>query len=354
MHAAAARKAEEEAELRKRRLLERQRAEEEDAVNSDPRVKFWIELVEENATPPDAIIRAHPTAQRALVKSLELNRSLLTLDLCRSSLGDDVGTQLAMVRLLLAPHVAAHNSLLTLAVACCGVSFLSQVLTSNTSLLKVTLDDNNLGPATAAALGEALSSNATLRSLSLEENPLTHDKDYDGIASLARMLQSNATLTFLNLWKTGVGDQGGQALAAALPTNNTLVCLQLSPADGVKFADLEAITACLEENMRIYEVEQEVLRQDQAAERAAQAEAKRQRDEEQAKKEEEEWLEEQAKLRAKNRAEAAIMAKKAEEDARIAREEAERKRREDKARKEAEEKAKKKKKGKKGKKKKKK
>ena len=42
---AAQRKAAEEAELRKRRLLERQRAEEEDAVNSDPRIKFWIELV---------------------------------------------------------------------------------------------------------------------------------------------------------------------------------------------------------------------------------------------------------------------------------------------------------------------
>jgi len=193
-------------------------------------------------------------------------------------------------------------------------------------------------------MGEALCSNSTLRSLSLEENPLTHDKDFDGIASLARMLQANATLTFLNLWKCGVGDQGGQALAAALPANNTLISLQLSPADGVKFSDLEAIAGCLEENMRIHAVEQDVLRQDAAERRAAAAEAKRQRDEEQAKKEEEEWLEEQAQIRAKNRAEAAIMAKKAEEDARIAREEAEKKRREDKARREAEEKSKKKKK----------
>lgn len=316
--------------------------------------------VEENATPPDAIIRAHPIAQRAFVKSLEMNHSLTTLDLCRSNLGDDVGIELAKVRthtLLLVcyseasigrshhPSARQHAS----ALPCCA---LSQILATNGSLLSVTLDDNRLGPKTADAMGEALTTNGALRSLSLEENPLTHDKDFSGITSLARMLQSNATLTFLNLWKTNVGDQGGQALAAALPANNTLISLQLSPADGVKFADVEAIASCLEDNMRIHEVEQDVLRQDLAARRKEEAEAKRQTDEAQAKKEEEEWLEEQAKIRARNRAEAAVMAKKAEEEARIAREEAEKKRREDKARKEAEEKSKKKKKGKKGKKKK--
>lgn len=171
--AAQQRKQAEEAELRKRRLLERQRAEEEDAVNSDARVRFWIDLVKDNATPTDTVLRVSPVATRAFVKALRDNTSLITLDLCRCSLKDDVGVELA------------------------------KVLMTNGTLRKVELADNEFGPPTASALGEALSGNNTLKSLSLAHNALTlKETEFKGLEALASMLERNTALTHLNLWHT--------------------------------------------------------------------------------------------------------------------------------------------------------
>uniref|UniRef100_A0A7S1GBD9 Uncharacterized protein n=1 Tax=Bicosoecida sp. CB-2014 TaxID=1486930 RepID=A0A7S1GBD9_9STRA len=319
--AAQQRKQAEEAELRKRRLLERQRAEEEDAVNSDARVRFWIDLVKDNATPADTVLRVSPVATRAFAKALRDNTSLVTLDLCRCELKDDVGIELA------------------------------KVLMTNASLRKVELGDNLLGPPTAAAMGEALSGNHSLTSLSLAHNALTaNESDFKGVEALAQMLQRNTALTHLSLWHTGVGRDGGVALARAMGSNLTVLMLEVAPADNMALTETSALCAHLSRNrgraesarLRAREeLARKLVADKEAAERAA-AESKR--------REEEEWIREQARLRTEARAAAAAQALIDEEAARVAREEEEIRKREE-AKRKAEEGKKKGKKGKKGKKK---
>lgn len=87
----------------------------------------------------------------------------------------------------------------------------------------------------------------------LPQNQLC-EPDCSGLTTLAESLRVNATLTSLNLFNTGIGVKGGEAIARCLPSNNTLVVLQLSPFDGVPLAQLAAIAACLQNNSKIYQV----------------------------------------------------------------------------------------------------
>lgn len=89
------RQAAEQAEKRKRQL-ERQLADESDAVANNHRAAVYIDLINFNLTPPDLVIELDDTvAIRALVKTLRPNLSARSLDLCRCNLRDDVGVELA-------------------------------------------------------------------------------------------------------------------------------------------------------------------------------------------------------------------------------------------------------------------
>lgn len=89
------RQAAEQAEKRKRQL-ERQLADETDAVSNNHRAAVYIDLINFNLTPPDLVVELEDTiAIRALVKTLRPNVSLRSLDLCRCNLRDDVGVELA-------------------------------------------------------------------------------------------------------------------------------------------------------------------------------------------------------------------------------------------------------------------
>ena len=84
-----------------------------------------LRQIRTNSTPPEMSLRLNPVAVRAIAKAVGDNTSLLCLDVSRSSLKDDAGTELA------------------------------KALKRNTSLCRLDLEYNELGPATAAGLGGA-------------------------------------------------------------------------------------------------------------------------------------------------------------------------------------------------------
>ena len=203
--------------MRRRRVIDRQRNAEAAAIREDPHVQFHLDLVKANTTPSEVTLRVAPVATRAYVKALDDNRSIQTLDLCRSELADDVGIELG------------------------------KAMARNGSIKKLDLDFNHFGALTAEALGKALTENSTLEVLSLESNPIT-DKDksnLDGIRRIAEALAVNETLLSLNLWGCGIGAEGGAILRRGVEKNSTLLQLQLSPTDGIDVEDLRIITECL-------------------------------------------------------------------------------------------------------------
>jgi Ran GTPase-activating protein (RanGAP) involved in mRNA processing and transport len=97
------------------------------------------------------------------------------------------------------------------------------VLATNTTLKKLNLYRNCLGPVGARSLAAALHINATLKSLDIRMNSIGHE----GARSLAAALRNNATLTSLNLDGNDIGAQGARSLAATLANNVTLTSLDL-------------------------------------------------------------------------------------------------------------------------------
>ncbi len=137
-------------------------------------------------------------------------------------------------------------------------------LKTNTSLQRLDLDHNRIGPKSLAAIAAGLQSNRALVALSLESNPLTGEvpppppgappaeladiADLTGVAALAEALKGNATLASLNLFQTGLTRRGGGLLREGVEGSGGLVALQVSPHDGVADEDLAAMVAHLRAN----------------------------------------------------------------------------------------------------------
>lgn len=224
--AAAKRKALEEAQ-RLQRLAQEQQKAEDDALAADPRATYLLELIKTNATPVELCVRAKPTAIRALMKELGKNTSLRYLDLCNCGLEDDVGL------------------------------LIGQVLRTNSTLQRLDLDHNKLGPQTIAAIADGIGNNALtqLKSLSLEGNPIcgTEGRDISGLAAFSTLLYSNTKLLSLNFFQIGLDAEGGRLLAEAVRGNTVLRTLQLSPYDRVRPADLAAILEAIQDNAALAE-----------------------------------------------------------------------------------------------------
>ena len=101
---------------------------------------------------------------------------------------------------------------------------LAAVLETNTTLTNLELSDNNLGPAGAESLATALKTNTALTNLELSGNNLGPA----GAESLATALKTNTALTNLNLFCNNLGPAGAESLATALKTNTTLTNLNMS------------------------------------------------------------------------------------------------------------------------------
>ena len=101
---------------------------------------------------------------------------------------------------------------------------LAVALETNTTLTNLNLAHNNLGFAGAESLATALQTNTTLTNLDLSWNNLGPA----GAEFLATALKTNTTLTNLNLSRNKLGPAGAESLAKALKTNTTLTDLDLS------------------------------------------------------------------------------------------------------------------------------
>ena len=90
----AARLARQKAITSRREEQERELKEEQEALAKDEKISFWLELMKSNHTPSSAILVANDITCRAICKALAFNHSLISLDLCRSSLSDAAGVHI--------------------------------------------------------------------------------------------------------------------------------------------------------------------------------------------------------------------------------------------------------------------
>jgi hypothetical protein len=97
---------------------------------------------------------------------------------------------------------------------------LAEELATDTTVRYLTLT-GNCGDAGAAALGAALKTNNTLRSLVLSSNKIK----LKGVIGLAEGLAENRGLMLLDLGNNAIGDAGGVKVAAALAVNKSLISL---------------------------------------------------------------------------------------------------------------------------------
>ena len=141
--------------------------------------------------------------------------------------------------------------------------------------------------------------------------------NYSGVQKLAESLATNNALTYLNLWRTGLGHSGGGALAKSMQSNSTIVMLDIGCNDiGVK--ELEAIMDSLDGNKKLMDVAESKARENRVRQRNedrirdAAANAARE------KKELEDWYEQQRLDRVAARLNALEMERKEKEDAEAA------------------------------------
>ena len=105
---------------------------------------------------------------------------------------------------------------------------IAKILYNNTTLRKLELEGNNLGPKSAKEFGKALRINKTLQYLDLESNQLTADgEDNPGVIELIAALENNKSLLSLNLANNRLEQPIGFAIKKMLKKNYTLIDLEL-------------------------------------------------------------------------------------------------------------------------------
>jgi len=146
------------------------------------------------------------------------------LDLCKQSLGAD--HCLSVTKAL--EHNTRVRSLMlgTDAIGDTGAAAVAGLASINPHLEVLYLGCNNIGPAGALALGNALAGSASnITGLWLKRNPLGPE----GAATIADMLRSNQRLRVLDLVNTDLHASGVQAIVDALCSDNhSLQSLYLS------------------------------------------------------------------------------------------------------------------------------
>uniref|UniRef100_A0A7S1I5M7 Uncharacterized protein n=1 Tax=Eutreptiella gymnastica TaxID=73025 RepID=A0A7S1I5M7_9EUGL len=200
-------------------------------------------------------------AGKQLADALLKNKTVKWLDLNRNPLG--VEGQDAFYTF--AKLVAQSKTLTTLKLGSAAMGTPAAIaiagsLKESATLEYLDLHDNDLQPAAAEALAEAIIAKtatgtpSTLQALLLQGNPKLRPK---GVIPLFRALREDQALTTLNLAKTSVGNEGALILAETLAVNKTLthldltdngiseegavgLCQALLPNMGVRFLSLSA------------------------------------------------------------------------------------------------------------------
>ena len=124
-----------------------------------------------------------------------------------------------------------------------AAAVLATALETNTTLTNLNLSGNNLGPSGAESLATALKRNTTLTNLNLCGNNLGPA----GAGSLATALKRNTILTNLDFSGNNIGPFGAESLATALKTNTTLTNLNMS-VNNLGLAGAESLATVLKTN----------------------------------------------------------------------------------------------------------
>jgi len=130
------------------------------------------------------------------------------------------------------------------------------MLRAATALKRLDLGGNGVGDVGGAAIAAALPSLTTLTTLDLQDNALG---DHAGVA-IAKALARNAGLLTLSLRANLVRDATGAALVVGLQTNESLTELDLSWND-INYSNHESITALLQEQAARCAQQRELARQ---------------------------------------------------------------------------------------------
>mmetsp|Transcript_33763 Transcript_33763/g.99465 ORF Transcript_33763/g.99465 Transcript_33763/m.99465 type:complete len:418 (-) Transcript_33763:1230-2483(-) len=202
-------------------------------------------------------------------------------------------------------------------------AYVCRSLAKNTSIKKIELSNNRLGPLSFQELGRGLMNNKAVEFVSLDCNPLagdgTDDDDNNAVQSLADMIGRNKTLRHLGLWQCFIGAKGGKLIATALKSSNDNLTTLKCGYNNWDDASVRKIDAKLASNRDVRRVEREKETMRKQEEELRRLEQERLDEELKRKLAKEEWLEEQKKIRAEERR----LQMEAEEKARIERERAE-------------------------------
>ncbi|RLN74354.1 hypothetical protein BBJ28_00008615 [Nothophytophthora sp. Chile5] len=276
------------------------------ALAREPKTATLVREVEANLAPQRLVARGLSLLGCcALARAMRHNTNVISLDLSNNGLTDVVGVSLG------------------------------NMLTTNKKLRALDLGFNQLTNRSLESIGGALRVNNVLTSLVLDSNPVLQlQKDGAGASSsssaptggngnantanstakasasmavaLAQVdpftsaLVINKSLTSLNLFNTGIGNEVGRALAHALAKNTSLISLEVA-GNLLNHSDLANISSLLKKNQTRH-FEAEAKGQELSLEMKEQSDAVRMEKAKQAKQQSDaEWHDENARKRAEVR-----------------------------------------------------
>lgn len=125
-----------------------------------------------------------------------------------------------------------------------GIISIADMLKSNNTLTYLGLGANNINSNGAIALANALTENRVLTKIALGGN---HNICGAAAQRFAEMLKVNTSLTSINFWGTQIGDEGAMKFAEALTVNTSLTSLDLGSCK-IGIIGMEAIANALTTN----------------------------------------------------------------------------------------------------------
>ena len=178
----------------------------------------------------------------AICKALQSNQVMTHLDLSFNTI-DDSGEEALAVALQSPATQLSHLKFSICDITSFGVERLARALQSNRSLTYLNLDTSSIS-CSATALAEALELNRTLTHLILRGS----DIGELGAEVICKALQSNRVMTYLNLSDSTIGDSGAEALAGALQSPATQLSYLRLDSCHITFLGVEFLAGALQTN----------------------------------------------------------------------------------------------------------
>ena len=185
--------------------------------------KVFAEVLKVNSTIESLNLKLNnigSNGMTALAEGLKVNSSIRYLNLSMNYLGD------------------------------AGAEALGAALEVNSTITILYLQSNEIGGRGAKALAKAFENNSTIRSINLSSNKMREltDSEWDsGTIPLANALQTNSSITYMNLENTEIRDEGAMALSNALTVNKSLTSLNIA-SNHIGLEGVKALAESLKNN----------------------------------------------------------------------------------------------------------